>query len=47
MKGPMMSNKCIGIWGRMVGHRFTLRGTDMIVPTGYCIRCGMPEGGWK
>ena len=36
--------KCIGIFGRMFGHKFI----DVVGNhTGYCLRCGMPEGGQR
>lgn len=33
--------KCIGIWGRLFGHRFTVAVADMVYKTDYCGRCGM------
>jgi hypothetical protein len=35
--------KCVGIWGRIFGHRFR----DRDYTFGWCQRCGMPAGGWR
>lgn len=41
----MSAAKCIGILGRLFGHRFTKLGYDG--RSDHCLRCGMPMGGWK
>lgn len=45
MKSPF---RCVGLVGRLFGHRFTYRAA--VATTRYsdhCMRCGMPSGGWK
>ncbi len=40
---------CIGIFGRVFGHKFNNSkfGTETFKDTNFCTRCGMPMGGWK
>lgn len=44
----MTPAKCIGIWGRLFGHKFYFGGwmTDEVATQNHCQRCGMPKGGW-
>ncbi len=37
--------KCVGLFGRLFGHKFLKRAGDCVYRSNYCWRCGMPMGG--
>lgn len=40
--------KCVGIVGRLFGHKFVKTvGWEYVYRSDYCWRCGMPMGGWE
>jgi hypothetical protein len=43
----MTAAKCVGIWGRLFGHRFKTSTVDWVRFHDHCTRCGMPKGGWR
>lgn len=43
----MASTKCLGILGRMFGHKFKHSTFEYDRYFDHCQRCGMPKGGWK
>jgi hypothetical protein len=42
-----MSSRCKGLLGVLFGHKFIKDMGGYVWPSGYCYRCGMPQGGWK
>lgn len=36
---PFSMPKCIGIWGRLLGHKFSFIGGSYVYDN--CLRCGM------
>lgn len=40
-------NTCLGVWGRLFGHKFVKTTIYSEYESGYCFRCGMPRGGWR
>lgn len=45
MEEHKVTNKCIGIIGRLFGHKFFKMNYNEQFD--HCVRCGMPVGGWK
>lgn len=39
--------RCIGLWGKLNGHKFVKVVGGFVYREGHCFRCGMPKGGWK
>ena len=37
---------CVGLLGRIFGHKFKMRLGDYEYSLNACKRCGMPFGGW-
>ena len=38
--------KCIGVFGRLFGHKFKYQLGAYDYSSDVCTRCGMPKGGW-
>jgi hypothetical protein len=39
--------KCLGFFGWLRGHKWFKFSLDFYIESDYCLRCGMPKGGWR
>ena len=37
-------SKCVGIFGKLFGHKFKYSLADMVYSSDYCSRCGIRKG---